>query len=319
MTTSGSYSFSVERDDIIRQAMLNIGKLDPFEAPDAQQKADCAFVLNMMCKQWMGKADFAPGLKVWTRKHGHLFLNNSTGTYTIGPQATGWTNSYVYPVLTAATGAGAAALTVSSAAGIAMGYYFGVQQTDGSLFWSTVLSVAGLVVTLNDNLTVGSVSGGQVFAYQTTAQQPLFIETATLRDQNLNDVPVSILATVQDYDILSSKASGQQYSMDPTAIYYENQLGNSLLYTDAGAAQDVTKHLALTYMEPVQDLINPTDSPYYPQEYYLPLCWGLSKLICPMFNRVWTTLMEDNYKAALAIAQQKDAEVSTIYFQPGID
>lgn len=320
MTTSGSYSFSVSRDDIIRQALLNIGKLDPDETPNARMTADCATVLNMMCKQWMGKADFAPGLKVWTRKRGHVFLSNLTGQYTLGPASTtGWTNNYTPTTLTAATAAASPVLNVAAATGIATGYYVGVQQTDGSLFWSTVLSVVGLVVTLNAPLPVGASSGAQIFAFQTIAQQPLYIETAILRDQYLNDIDIRILRTAQDYDMLPNKAN-PAFQSDPTAIYYESGLGQAgTLYIDYGASSDVTKHIVITYMEPVQDFINPTDTPYYPQEWYLALCWGLGKLICPQYNRVWTELMESNATAAMTIARHKDAEVTTLFFQPGVE
>lgn len=321
MATSGTYSFGVTRDDIIRQAMLNIGKLDPFESPDPQQQADCAIVLNAMVKQWMGKADFAPGLKVWTRKRGHLFLSNSAYRYTVGPGATGWSNDIVFPTATAAVAAAGVTLTLSSVTGIAAGYFIGIELSTGALQWTTVSSVnTGLlqVVIPGPGLTASILSGAQIFAYQTVAQQPLFIEAAVLRDQDLSDTPMRILRTTQDYDNLPNKVDPTNIA-DPTAIYYENQLTNSYLYTDCGASQDVSKHLVLTYQEPVQDFNNPTDAPYYPQEWYLPLFWGLAKLICPMYNRPWTQLMQDNYNAALAIAQHKDAEVTTMYFQPGTE
>lgn len=317
MATSGVYSFSVTRDDIIRQALLNIGKMDPDDTISPVQAQDAALTLNMMCKQWMGKTDFAPGLKVWTRKHGHLFLSNTTGRYLVGPGATGWSNNYVFPTLVASVSAASAALVLSSTSGISVGYFIGIEQTDGSLFWTTVLSVSSPNVTLLSPLPVGALIGGQVFAYQTTAQQALFIETASLRDQNLVDTPIKIL-TVQDYDMLSNKSDPTNLQ-DPTAIYYETQLGNSYLYTDAGAAQDVTKHLVLTYMEPVQDFTTALDNPYYPQEWYLTLCWGLSKQICPQYNRVWTPLMEENFITSLKMSQQKDAERSSLYFQPGAE
>lgn len=317
MATSGVYSFSVTRDDIIRQALLNIGKMDPDDTISSVQVSDASLVLNMMVKQWMGKTDFAPGLKVWTRKHGHLFLSNITGRYLIGPGATGWTNSYVFPVLTASTPAASATLVLSSTSGISGGYFIGIEQTDGSLFWTTVQSVASPNVTLVSPLPVGSSIGSQVFAYQTVAQQALFIETAVLRDQNLVDTPIKML-TVQDYDMLSNKSDPTNIQ-DPTAIYYETQLGNSYLYTDAGAAQDVTKHLVLTYMEPVQDFTTALDNPHYPQEWYLTLCWGLGKQICPQYNRVWTPLMEENFITSLKMSQQKDAEKTSLFFQPGAE
>ena len=51
MSTSGTYTFTVTRDDIIREAMLNIGKLDAYGSIDPQETTDCARKLNMMCKQ----------------------------------------------------------------------------------------------------------------------------------------------------------------------------------------------------------------------------------------------------------------------------
>jgi hypothetical protein len=317
MSTSGFYSFAVTRDDIIRQAFLSIGKLDPFESPDAQQTQDTTIVLNMMVKQWMGKADFAPGLKVWTRRRGHVFLQNNSGRYLLGPASTtGWTNDYVYPVTTVAAAAAASSLTLSSVAGIATGYYIGVELDSGALFWTTVNGApAGLVVTLASALPSAAASGAQVFVFQTIAQQPLLIEAAVLRDQTLVDTPVNIIQTTQTYDALSNKAD-PTFQQDPIAVYYENQLGYGYLYTDCGAAQDVTKHLVITYQEPVQDFLNPLDNPYFPQEWYWPLCLGLGKRICPQYNRPWSQLNETNYTEAMMIARNKDPERSEAYFQP---
>jgi len=319
VSTSGTYSFAVTRDDIIRQSMLTIGKLDPFESPTPQQTRDLSLLLNMMVKQWMGKADYAPGLKVWTRKHGHLFLQNNTGTYVIGPSCTtGWSNSYVYPTLAANAAATATSLTLSSTTGIGVTYYIGIVLDNGVLYWTTVSTVSSPTVTIPASGLPSSASlGNQVFAFQTVAQNPLLIETAILRDNNLNDTPLRIL-DVQGYDMLPNKAD-PTFIQDPTAIYFETQLGSSYLYTDAGAAQDVSKHIVMSYMEPVQDFNNPLDNPYFPQEWYLPLCLGLGKLASPQFNRPWTAAMESNYTLSLAIARNKDAEKSTMFFQPGAE
>lgn len=316
MTTSGTFSFTVTRDQIIRLAMLNIGKLDEIENPTAQDTTDCTLVLNLLCKQWMGRTDFSPGLKVWKRKWGYLFLNNSTNRYTIGPAGQGWTNTFVRPVTTATATTGASAVVVASATGIAATYNIGIQLDSGALFWTTVLSVVGTTVNLNATLPSQSSIGSQIYVYQTTAQQPLSIETVFLRDNNNEDTPLRIMRTVQDYANLPSKTDTFNIS-DPTSIYYEFQLTNSNLYTDCGAAQDVTKYLVMSFMEPVQDITNPADNFEYPQEAFLALSWGLSKQIAPMYNMPWTPLMEDNYKQATMIAGHKDAEVSTLFFQPG--
>lgn len=316
MTTSGSFSFTVNRDQVIRQSMLNIGKLDELENPTAQDITDCNLVLNMLVKQLMGRTDFMAGLKVWKRKWGYLFLSNSTNKYTVGPNGTGWTNTFVRPVTTATALTGAGSITVASATGIAATYNIGIQLDSGALFWTTVSNVVGLVVSLNAVLPSQSSTGSQVFCYQTAAQQPLNIETAVLRDQFNEDQPLRFLRTVQDYANLPGKTDTQTIS-DPTAIYYEFQLTNSFLYTDCGAANDVTKYIVVSYMEPVQDMVNPADTFEYPQEWFLPITWGLSKQIAPMYNMPWTPTMQDNFQAALMVAGHKDAEVSTLYFQPG--
>lgn len=316
MTTSGVYSFTVNRDQVIRDAMLNIGKLDEVETPSAQDITDCNLKLNMLIKQWMGRTDFAPGLKVYKRKWGYLFLSNSTNKYTVGPNGTGWTNSFVRPLTTVTAAAGAGSITVDSATGIATNYHIGIQLDSGALQWTTVSGVVGLVVSLNAVLTGQSSSGSQVYCYQTAAQQPLNIETAVLRDQYNEDTPLRFLRTVQDYANLPSKTDLQNIS-DPTAIYYEFQLTDSFLYTDCAAALDVRKYIVISFMEPVQDMVNPTDTFDYAQECFLALSWGLSKQIAPMYGMPWTPNMESNYQAAVAIAGHKDAEVTTMFFQPG--
>ena len=317
MTTSGSYSFSVSRDDIIRQALLNIKRLDPDESPTPAETQDCARMLNMMCKQWMGKSDFAPGLKVWTRRWGHRLLSNTAYSYTLGPAAQGWTNELLSQKSTATAVSAATAVVVSSAVGIAGGNTAAVQLDTGALFYATISSVVGTTLNLATPLPSQASAGNQVFTYAVAAQAPLVIETAVLRDDDDSDTPLSIM-TVQDYSMLPDKTSLTNVG-DPAAIYWESGLGTSTLYTDVGAAQDTSKHIVLAYQEPVQDFINPLDTPHYPQEWYLALCWGLSEQIAPMFSAVWNEKMEQLKNSAIAIARNKGAEVSSLYFEPGAE
>lgn len=314
MTTSGVYSFTVNRDQIITMAMKLIGKLDAIEVPSADEMSDCALMLNMMIKQWQGVADFAPGLKTWMRRHGHLFLSTTTGQYTVGPNGTGWTNSYVGTTLATNAAGSQPVITVVSATGVAALDKIGIQLASGNLFWGVVSMVVGTTVTLTGNLPSAALLGGVVFVYATTAQQPVYIETCFLRDINNNDIPIKIMRSIEEYDVLPSKTN-ITYISDPTAIYYEFQLVNGVLYTDIGAAQDVTKHLGMSYFEAAQDFVNPTDTPSYPQEWYLPLAWGLGEQICPMFNATWTPNMDTAKKAALAVAQNKEGQTSAMYFQ----
>jgi hypothetical protein len=318
MSTSGTYSFTVNRDQIIRDAMLNLGKLDESEAPTSAEMADGSFKLNMLIKQWQGKGDMAPGLKVWTRRRGHLFLSNVVGQYLVGPTVSGWTTAPIFTTVTVSAIAGAANLTLASTTGAAAGYYIGIQLANGGLFWTTLSGPAvGLVVPLTTVLPSAVNAWAMVVYYAAAAQQPIKIEAAILRDAYNSDVPLKIMQS-QDYDYLPNKTDPTNLG-DPSAIYYEFQLGNSILYVDVGACQDVTKHIVLTFMEPVQDMNSATDNFEYPQEWFLALSWGLAKQMAPMFNAPWTQTMETNYREALGIAQRKDPEIQTMFFQPGAD
>ena len=320
MASSGTYTYNVTQQQIIRLAMLSIGELDEVEAPSPSEYNDCVMYLNLLVKQWQGKADFAPGLKTFTRRHGHLFLNTTTGRYQLGPQAVGWTQNYVQTALTANVAAGQAVVPVASTAGILPGDNFGFQTAaSGNLYWGTVLSVGTNNVTLTANIPTGSnaLSNGYVFDYTTTATQPIVVESAFLRDIYNTDTPLAILQQAE-YDFLPSKTN-PQFISDPTAVYHEFLLGNSYLYTDCAAANDTSKHICITYLEAVQDITNPNDTTVYPQEWLLALVWGLAKQIAPMFKSAWTQNMENNASTALAIAQRKEPELNRMYFQSESD
>lgn len=319
MTTSGSYSFSVSRDDIIRQAMINVGKLDPYETPTSQQTTDFSITLNMLVKQWQGKADFAPGLKMWTRKHGHLFLSGTTGQYTVGPNGTGWTLSYVNTTTTGTVSAAGVSIPLTSITGINVSDNIGVELDSETLFWTTISSFSGLnAIIPGPGLPSQASLGAVVFTYTSAATQPIVVETAFLRDIYNEDTPLRIIRDVSDYDFLPSKTDTTNIS-DPTSIYYEFQLVNSILYTDVAAAQDVTKHICITYQEAVQDFVNPLDTPYFPQEWYLALCWGLAEQIAPPLNAMFTPQMEKLLNSSLTVAKGKDPETSSLFFNPGIN
>jgi hypothetical protein len=318
MATSGVYTFSVNSTDIIREAMLNIGKLGEAENPTSQEFTDCLRKLNMLAKQWMAKQDFAPGLKMWKRRHGDLFLSTTTGKYNLGFTGDHWTNTSFLAFTTATALAGATSISVPNA-NITVGDQVGIVLDSGVLYWTTVstkVSTTGITIPVSGLPTQAS-SGSEVFNYTTQAQRPEIIETVVLRDSTYSDIPMKAI-TLQDYDMLSYKVQPGAQS-DPTYYYYEAQLTNGVLYLDVPGAADTSKHLHISYMEPVQDFVNTTDTPDYPQRWYMALTWGLTKQIAPMFNLPFSKDMQDNLNDALAIAREPDSDVNNIYFVPGND
>lgn len=333
-STSGSYTFSVTRDQIIRQMMLDIGALQEGESPTAQETTDCAFKLNMMVKQWMSNTDFAPGLKVWTRKRADLFLSPTQYTYQLGATSSdNWvdsTTNLVFPQQYGQTNvattvvAGTTVIPLAAVSQISIGDYIGI-LIGSSLFWTTVINInqgaSPPTVTipapgLPSNVQASGAT--YVFNYTVKGQRPIVLVSAILRDIYANDTPLRIFKTVEEYEALPTKTSPQNIA-DPTAVFYEarfttqNPCGR--LFLDVGGAQDVTKHIHCVYLAATQDFVNPGDAPDYPQEWYEPLVWGLGKRCCGMFDCVWTPDMEQCYTDSLAIARQGYPQESSVYFQ----
>jgi hypothetical protein len=335
MPSSGSYTFTVSRDDIIREAMLNIGKIGDTEGPTPTENTDCARKLNMLVKQWMGRMDFAPGLKMWTRYRGDLFLSSTKGVYTLSPTGDNWavgvaaplnpnTPNYNQAPLTVAAAINATVLTIGTTAiaGVTVGDFVVVQLATGDTFSGVVQSTnpgAG-TLTLVSGISAAANSGAFLWNYTTKGQPVLELQAATLRDSQQNDTPIDYM-TLQSYEALPTKVQ-PGYVSDPASVYLEPQLTGStlrsaLLYLDVAGAQDVTKCIHIVGLRAVQDFVNPTDNPDFPQEWFLPLSFGLAKLICPMFNAMWTKELEDNYQTALTLAKQTTTpETTEIYFQP---
>jgi hypothetical protein len=335
---SNSFSFSMTITDAVREAMLNIGALGESEVPTAQEFTDCQRKANMLVKQWMGKQDFAPGLKMWTRQRGDLFISSTQGVYQLGPTGDNWAGgcaalpnqNYGADQLIAVTNSGSAVLSVGvgSTGNYTVGDFIVVQVSTGDIFSSTIasFSTGAGTVTMSAVLPAGvtAATGANIWNFTIKGQRPLAILTAVLRDSNSNDIPLNVM-TLEDYEYLPTKAM-PTYLGDPTAWYYESQIGSDQytpiisgggrFYTDVGGAQDVTKHIHCVYLRPIMDLVNPGDNFEFPQQWYRPICWGLSKEICAMFDAEWTKDMEDSLMESLGMARQADPETTSLYFNP---
>lgn len=329
MTTSGTYAFSVTGDEIIAEAMHNVGALGEGEVATAQEVTDCRRKLNMYIKGLMGSQDRAPGLKMWERQRADLFLSSSKGVYALGPSGDNWaagvtastTANYLQTQLSANAAAAATTITVGTGAGkianFTAGDYVVFQLNSGDIYSTTVSTInsgAGTFTIPVTGLSSAASLGNYVWNFTTKGQRPLGIVTCILRDINNADTPLDPM-TVQDYEVLPTKTMSGFVS-NPAAFYYESQLTNGQLYLDVAGAQDVTYHLHMVYVRPIQDITNPGDNPEFPQAWFSPLSWGLSKLIAPMFDADWDRTMEDNLIEALSMAREADPEVTSFYFQP---
>ena len=69
MTTSGSVNFAINRNQIITDALEDIGAIGAGDTPDDDDIQACALKLNIMVKAWM-----AQGIHLWALEEATLFL-----------------------------------------------------------------------------------------------------------------------------------------------------------------------------------------------------------------------------------------------------
>jgi hypothetical protein len=314
MASSGSVDFSVNRDEIIKDAMFEIGALGDSETPTDADIQLYSRYLNRLVKQWQGQADFAPGLKMWSRKRATLYLQDSTNTYSLGPSGDNWALSPVETTLSVAAGSGAGSVTVTTVTGISDDMYIGIRLDDNSIHWTTVNGApSGSVVTLTAVTTGAASSGNAVFAYTTKARRPLQFISLNLSNSSNNDLPVTPI-TVQDYEGLARKIN----EGTPQYYYYESQLTNGNLYLNCYPG-DTSSRLKAVYISPIEDFDASTDTPDYPQQWYRPLHFGLAV-------DIWGTARQGEptkrliglRDEAIMMARNQDVETTTAYFQPGI-
>jgi hypothetical protein len=82
MTTSGTTTFSVTRNEIISASLRLLGVLEEGAVPNATAIENASLVLNMMIKDWM-----TDGIKLWTVEELTLPLVSGQTVYNIGPDS----------------------------------------------------------------------------------------------------------------------------------------------------------------------------------------------------------------------------------------
>lgn len=334
MSTSGTVVFRLNRDQLITQALLKIGVLDPenVAAITTNQTTFAVQTLNMMVKGWE-----AEGLQLWERKYGVIFPQKGQLTYALGNPAPGGDHATLSTPLgtgfirtTATTAIAAAGTSVTVAATdnsatpyatvgvpaivMANGDNVGIQQSDGTMFWTTIanINVNTKVITLTTGPTVGSIVGAYITTYTTKLMRPLRILDGFTRQVQGNDVP-HLLIPRENYNRFGMKTS------PGTSIqtYYDVQENIGHLYVYP-TTQDVTQLMFIEFQKPIEDFNSATDDFDFPQEWCEALVWNLALRLAGDYSIPDTKL---KFVAAMAKAffdrlDGWDQETGSVYIQP---
>lgn len=267
MATSGQYTFSVTRNDIIKDAMRKIGIADAFGEPTNYDIETAASSLNGMLKTWE-----AQGLHLWKYKKIYLFLQKDQREYNISPTGDNATTSYTRLTTSINSSSGSSVLTFASTTGAVNGYNIGVLLQNGTMQWTTISSFNSTTITLTDALTDDVDAGAVVYIYQSKAQKPKRLINVKRRASDESEASVTAVARMDMFNFLSPTGG------DVSQVYFNPELSNSVLTTwnKPSTAGDI---IVLDTEYPIQIFSNLLDEPDLPEEWYEAMVYGLARRI----------------------------------------
>lgn len=302
MATSGSVDFSVSRDNLIGDALRLVGALGPDDSPSSNQLTHSARMLNMMVKAWQ-----SPGLSLWARKTGYIMPQSDLTEIDLGPSGDEATLSFVVTQLAADAGAAASTITVDSITGISASDRIGVELDDGTIDWTTVSGApSGTTVTLTATLDSAASTDNYVWVYTTKIVRPLRIVEAYLRTYTSSSVwterPIDVVEK-EEYELLGDKLAEH----DPTFIAYDPLLTDGRAYL-GGEFPDGDSLVKIVFQRPFEDFDAAGDTPDFPQEWYLALCYGLAVILAPTYGMPVVDRKQLQVEATLAFEQAESNE-----------
>jgi hypothetical protein len=310
MATSGSYDFSVSRDDIIEEALMALGVIGEGEAPTANQLTDHSRTLNAMVKRWVGR-----GINLWAIDRVTVFLETDKSEYIFGTDHICATSDIIETALAADAAAAAGSISVDSITGLAASDHIGIVLDDGTIQWTTINGApSGSTVTLTTALTGAASENNPIYTYTTkyTASYPREVINAWRRDSNDEDVPVNPISRDEYYRLGDKNADGAV-----NQFYFKAVLGATPSIFVYPQSSEVTDTLELNVKRSLADFDAASDTPDFPQEWYEALYLGLAHRLSNHYGkalgeRQWLKGLADE---ALLEAEGYDVEqgVSTFF------
>lgn len=309
MATSGSADFSINRDDIINDALIMIGELGDGDAISADRLSTCSRRLNLMVKSWMAR-----GAKLSAMKMATLFLSPGTASYSLGLTGTHCTNTYVQTTLSTAEATSSTSLGITSATGMSASDNIGIVLDDGTLHWTTISGAPGTTTTIASGLASAAAAGNVVFTYTSKITRPQRIDgdAAYWRSSALQDTPIRLVSRGEYAQLSNKTARGKVVEG-----FYDPQLVNGVLYLwpTPDSATDV---LRFWYERILEDFDAAANTPDFAIEWGEALIYGLADGLAPsaqlnLQERAYFKTMADE---KLAIAMNYDRETASTFFQP---
>lgn len=318
MGTSGSVNFTVNRNELIKDALIDIGRASAEDSVPPAVNEHANRSLNMLLKAYQSK-----GMQLWKLKRLTLFLEKDKYEYSLGPTGDNITQEWDHTtnkteIRTAAV-ATDTVIDIDSNSNMIDGDYIGIELDDGSMYWTTIVSSTSTTVTITDAIETGDTVAidRDVYFYTTKAERPLMIVPDQIWIKLVSDGstrPITLISR-EEFWRLSNKDSDGSISQ----AYFDPALTNAVLrtFTQPSSVVEVLEFIAQMPIEDMDDAANDFD---VPQEWYLAIKFNLALILAPshgvrreQYNNIKELAI--NY---LAEAESFDTEKTSVFIRPEI-
>ncbi len=280
MTVAITTDYNDTRDQIITDALILLGIMNPDESLSANDATLGQRFLNRLVKYWE-----ASGAHVWTDATATVWLTNNANKYLLGPAVTDthWANTFVETDTTAALTTSATAVTCTTTTGMTIGDFIGITLDNSTLYWTTIATIpTSTTLTLTVGVTAAAASGALVYTYTTKPQRPLRIIEASTRSSirtNIIDILLAKLSII-DYQQISTKFS----QAAPAQYVYEPKLISGVL-TVWPVPTVMTDRIYIYYNRPMFDFDTSINTADIPQEWLQCLVLSLATSLAPAYGK----------------------------------
>ena len=182
------------------------------------------------------------------------------------------------------------------------------------MHWTTVSGApSGTTVTLATGLASAASSGNYVYCYQTKIMRPIHVLNAYRTNLVSNSDTEIDVVSKEDYDRLGVKSSEGTVNQ----IVYDPQLDNGVAYFYPRFV-DGKSIIKLSFQRPFEDFDAANDTPDFPQNWYLALCYALAVILAPTYGLPVQdrAALKAEAKEAFMDAEDTEPEDGSFQIQP---
>lgn len=299
-------NFELTRNEIIRSAFENCRAAIDGEELSAENLQKGARTLNTLLRFWQ-----AQGFHLWKLPEAWLFTNIGQAKYMLGEDGALASDEVKTAQTANAYEAGVTQIVLEGNLPKA-GDYICFITSAGKIFKTTVVSVAGQVVTISNALTADIDEGAKVYHFTNLLSRPLKITQARRYIVGGSEIEMQYLENEEYFALPQKDQRGT-----PVCYSYVPTLGAGTFYL-WNTPSDNNIIIKFTYEKEFDILENSKDVPDVADEWIEPLIWELSYRLSAFLGldlneREW---LKAQAKESLQTAKCFDNEVGGFQIVP---